>query len=90
MKRKPRSSSRKLGKLFPKLDTKPEFAWTASFGESTTGLPSIGRVPGMRHCWAALGYGGNGITYSRIAADVIRAELTGDGDPDADLYRFGR
>lgn len=82
--------SRKLGKLFPKLDTKPAFAWTASFGESTTGLPSIGRVPGMRHCWAALGYGGNGISYARIAADVIRAELTGDGDPDADLYRFGR
>jgi glycine/D-amino acid oxidase-like deaminating enzyme len=82
--------SRKLGKLFPKLDTKPDFAWTASFGESATGLPFIGRVPGMRHCWAALGYGGNGITYSRIAADVIRAELTGDGDPDADLYRFGR
>lgn len=81
--------SRKLGKLFPKLDTKPVFAWTASFGESTTSLPSIGRVPGMRHCWAALGYGGNGITYSRIAADIIRAELTGDGDPDADLYRFG-
>jgi glycine/D-amino acid oxidase-like deaminating enzyme len=81
---------RKLAKLFPALDTKPAFAWTASFGESTTSLPSIGRVPGMRHCWAALGYGGNGITYSRIAADVIRAELTGDGDPDADLYRFNR
>ena len=82
--------SRKLKKLFPALDTRPQFAWTASFGESTTSLPSIGRVPGMRNCWAALGYGGNGITYSRIAADVIRAELTGDGDPDADLYRFGR
>lgn len=80
--------SRKLGKLFPKLDTKPDFAWTASFGESATGLPSVGRVPGMRRCWAALGYGGNGITYSRIAADVIRAELTGGEDPDADLYRF--
>lgn len=82
--------SRKLEKLFPKLDTRPDFAWTASFGESATGLPTIGRVPGMRHCFAALGYGGNGITYSRIAADIIRAELTGDGDPDADLYRFGR
>jgi glycine/D-amino acid oxidase-like deaminating enzyme len=80
--------ARKLAKLFPALDTKPDFAWTASFGESTTSLPSIGRVPGMRHCWAALGYGGNGITYARIAADVIGAELTGDGDPDADLYRF--
>jgi glycine/D-amino acid oxidase-like deaminating enzyme len=90
LERKTAILSRKLGTLFPALDTKPQFAWTASFGESTTSLPSIGRVPGMRHCWAALGYGGNGITYSRIAADVICAELIGDGDPDADLYRFGR
>ena len=86
--RKAAMLSRKLGKLFPKLDAKPAFTWTASFGESATGLPTIGRVPGMRYCFAALGYGGNGITYSRIAADIIRAELTGESDPDADLYRF--
>lgn len=90
LKKKVAMLSRKLGKLFPNLDPRAAFAWTASFGESATGLPTIGRVPGMRHCWAALGYGGNGITYSRIAADVICAELTGDSDPDADLYRFGR
>ena len=42
----------------------------------------------MPHCWAALGYGGNGITYSRIAADVIAGALTGHPDVDADLYDF--
>ena len=35
----------KLGKLFPNLDTKPEFAWAGSFGTTTTGLPYIGAVP---------------------------------------------
>jgi glycine/D-amino acid oxidase-like deaminating enzyme len=44
----------------------------------------------MPNAWAALGYGGNGITYSRIAADVICGALTGRPDVDADLYDFPR
>jgi glycine/D-amino acid oxidase-like deaminating enzyme len=79
---------RKLGKLFPDLDTDAAFSWAASFGETATGLPTIGEIPGQRNCWVALGYGGNGITYSRIAAEVIRTALTGGTDPDADLYAF--
>lgn len=81
---------RKLGALFPQLDTTPDFVWAGSFGATTTGLPTIGRVPGMRNCWAALGYGGNGTTYARIAADVITGALAGRPDADADLYAFPR
>ena len=55
-----------------------EFSWAASFGGSSTGLPTIGEIPGRKNCWAALGYGGNGITYSRIAAEIIRSALTGE------------
>ncbi len=44
----------------------------------------------MPNCWAALGYGGNGTTYSRIAADVIAGALAGRPDADADLYGFAR
>jgi hypothetical protein len=36
----------------------------------------------MRHAWAVMGFGGNGITHS-----VIAAALAGRDDPDADLYR---
>lgn len=90
MDRKVEKLRRKLAKLLPDIDTTVDFAWTASFGETTTGLPTIGEIPRMRNCWAALGYGGNGITYSRIAAEVIRTTLTGGDDPDADLYAFGR
>jgi glycine/D-amino acid oxidase-like deaminating enzyme len=79
---------RKLHRLFPKLDTTVEFAWAGAFGETTTGLPIIGAVPGMPHCWVALGYGGNGTTYAAIAADVIAGAITGRPDVDADLYRF--
>jgi glycine/D-amino acid oxidase-like deaminating enzyme len=81
---------RKLAKLLPAIDTHAQFAWTGSFGKSATGLPTIGEVPAMKNCWAVLGYGGNGITYSRIAADIIRAALIGGRDASADLYQFGK
>ncbi len=88
--RKTRTLQRKLGKLLPGISTKIDFAWAGSFGQSATGLPIIGPIPRMAHCFAALGYGGNGITYSRIAADVITGALTGNPDVDADLYDFSR
>ncbi len=80
--------SRKLKRLLPRLDTTPEFAWAGAFGSTETGLPSIGAVPGMANCYAVLGFGGNGITYSRIGADIIAGALSGRPDPDADLYAF--
>ena len=85
---KTRTLRGKLGKMFPDISTKLDFAWTGSFGQSNTGLPTIGPIPGMKHCWAALGYGGNGTTYSRIAAEIITNALTGHPDVDADLYGF--
>jgi glycine/D-amino acid oxidase-like deaminating enzyme len=79
---------RKLKRLFPKLNTAIDYAWTGAFGETTTGLPIIGAVPGMPHCFIALGYGGNGTTYAVIAADIIAGAIAGRPDVDADLYRF--
>jgi glycine/D-amino acid oxidase-like deaminating enzyme len=35
----------------------------------------------MQNCWAVLGYGGNGITYSRLAAGIIRSALAGGRTP---------
>jgi glycine/D-amino acid oxidase-like deaminating enzyme len=86
--RKTRTLQRKLGQLIPGLDTTIDYAWTGTFGQSATGLPRIGQVPRLPNCWVALGYGGNGITYARIAADIIAGALTGRPDNDADLYDF--
>jgi glycine/D-amino acid oxidase-like deaminating enzyme len=88
--RKAKTLQRKLKKLLPHVDSRIEFAWCGTFGESATGLPTIGEIPRMPNCYVALGYGGNGITYARIAADVIRGALTGRPDVDADLYDFPR
>lgn len=79
---------RKLGKLLPQLSTEVDYAWTGTFGASDTGLPTLGPMPDLRNCWAVMGFGGNGITYSRIGAEIIRAGLLGKGDPDAELYAF--
>jgi glycine/D-amino acid oxidase-like deaminating enzyme len=79
---------KKLGALLPQISTEVDYAWTGTFGASATGLPTLGRMPGLPNCWAVLGFGGNGITYSRIGAEIIRAGLTGKGDPDAELYAF--
>jgi glycine/D-amino acid oxidase-like deaminating enzyme len=85
---KTRTLRRKLRRLLPGVDTTVEFAWCGSFGASSTGLPRNGRVPGRPRTWVALGYGGNGTTYSRIAADVICGAITARPDVDADLYDF--
>jgi glycine/D-amino acid oxidase-like deaminating enzyme len=86
--RKTRTLQAKLGKLMPGVSTRIDFAWAGSFGQTDTGLPIIGEIPKMPNCFAALGYGGNGITYSRIAADVITGAVTSRPDCDADLYGF--
>lgn len=34
-----------------------------------------------------MGVGGNGITYSVIASQIVAGAIRGRPDPDADLYR---
>lgn len=77
---------KKLARLCPKLDVTAEYTWAGFFGNSTTTLPSIGRIPGMANTYAVLAYGGNGTTFSRIAAEILRAEFTGKQDPDVDVF----
>lgn len=78
----------KLGKLLPDIDPTPDFVWAGSFGNTPTGMPLIGPVPDKPRVVALMGYGGNGITFSRIAAEMIRTRLAGGTDEDADLYAF--
>lgn len=80
--------SQKLSALFPGLDTTPQFTWAGSFGTTTTGLPYIGAIPRHPRIHAVMGYGGNGITYSQIASELVASALSGREDSDADLYAF--
>jgi glycine/D-amino acid oxidase-like deaminating enzyme len=87
LKRKGEIIAAKLQRLLPHVAFEPDYGWAGAFGESTTGLPSIGPVQSMDHTWAVMGFGGNGITYSVIASQIVAAEVRGERDPDADLYR---
>ena len=87
---KTKTLEKKLGKLLPMIDPTADFSWSGSFGDSKTGTPTVGPVPKMPNCYAAMGYGGNGITFSMMAAQMLRGMITGVGDPDSDLVSFGR
>lgn len=80
--------SAKLGRLFPQLDPTAVFAWAGAFGTTQTGLPLIGEIPQFGNCWGMFGFGGNGMTYCDIGADIIAAAIAGRVDPDADLFAF--
>ncbi|MBG1232330.1 NAD(P)/FAD-dependent oxidoreductase [Aestuariivirga litoralis] len=76
----------KAQKLLPEVDFTPEFAWSGCFGESPKGLPAIGPIPGLSRCYAVLGFGGNGITFSMLAAELVSRHIQGLKDPDAELF----
>jgi len=82
--------SAKLKNLFPNLDTTPDFFWTGCFGTTTTGLPYVGTLSGHPRIFAVQGYGGNGITFSQIASELVSTTIAGVDDADANLFAFGR
>ena len=86
LKRKRDTIAAKLKGLLPDLEFEVDYSWAAAFGESSDSLPSIAPVPDMDHSWVVMGLGGNGITYSVIASQVVGAALRGKTDPDEDLY----
>ena len=51
-------------------------------------MPTIGAIPGFRQCYAVMGYGGNGITFSMLAATLITAAVLGRKLPEAALFAF--
>lgn len=80
----------RAGQLFPRIPFEVDFAWTGTFGESRDGLPYIGPRPGSPRVLYALGYGGNGITFSQIAAKLIAQMCRGRTPHEAALFRFDR
>jgi len=67
----------KMKLIWPRADTRVATAWCGTFGETVDGLPLIGPVPSLPHVYGAYGYGGNGITFSYLATQVIGAMMSG-------------
>lgn len=79
-----------VDRVMPHLNFRSEFSWCGTFGVTKDGLPYIDRSPKERHSYYALGMGGNGITFSLVAAEIICGHMLGRTDADAHLFRFDR
>jgi glycine/D-amino acid oxidase-like deaminating enzyme len=76
--------------MFPGTELEVAYSWAGTFGSTKDGLAYIGQTAEWPHAYFALGYGGNGITYSVVAAEIIRDHFLGRPNPDADIFRFDR
>jgi glycine/D-amino acid oxidase-like deaminating enzyme len=78
---KARVLAQKLATLWPAANVEIEFRWSGTFDTTSDGLPLIGPVPGAKGIYAAYGYGGNGITFSFLAAQLIGDLIAGSTSP---------
>ena len=90
IRKKTRQLKNDFAKLFPEIEFIPEFSWCGTFGSTKDALPYIGTYDKTPHTYYALGFGGNGITFSVIAAEIIRDLITGRKNRDAQLFAFDR
>lgn len=81
---------RQFNKVYPDIPFIVDMAWCGTFSSTSDGLPYIGTWPGKNRMYFALGYGGNGITFSMIAAQIIANELSGKKDERAEVFAFDR
>lgn len=88
--KKSRQLCQDFNKLFPDIPFKTEFRWAGTFGETKDGLPYIGQYPKTSHSYFSLGFGGNGITFSLIAAEIITDMILGKANADATIFSFDR
>jgi glycine/D-amino acid oxidase-like deaminating enzyme len=81
---------KKFHEMFPAIELDVASRWAGTFAETKDGLAYIGQVRQMPRCYFALGFGGNGITYSVIASHILRDVLMDRENPYAHLFRFDR
>ena len=88
--RKANLLERDMRRIFPALDFRTEFSWTGTFGSTSDGLPYIGPYDKLRNSFFALGFGGNGITFSALAAEMIADIIMGRKKQVEPIFSFNR
>jgi glycine/D-amino acid oxidase-like deaminating enzyme len=76
----------KAATIVPHLQLTPEFAWAGTFAETDDSLPLIGALDPWPGVYFALGYGGNGISFSVLAAHIIRDIILNKPNPYAETF----
>ncbi|HET7239870.1 MAG TPA: FAD-dependent oxidoreductase, partial [Gemmatimonadales bacterium] len=77
-------------RLFPGIRFDVDWRWGGTFGDTEDGLPYIGTVRQFPNGYFALGYGGNGITFSWIAANLLLDRFLDRRNPDLGIFGFDR
>lgn len=77
-------------KFLPDINFIEDFRWSGTFGETKDGLPYIGAHPKFPNSYFCLGFGGNGITFSVIGADIVTDLINGKTNLLAHFFRFDR
>ncbi len=81
----------RMHRLFPDAAIVPAFSWAGTFAETSDGLPFFGPHASLGpRVQFAMAYGGNGITYSWLGAELLRARVERRGHPLARLFSFAR
>lgn len=80
----------KLDAIIPDNGFIEDFSWGGTFGSTKDGLPYIGESPEYKNALFVLGFGGNGITFSVQAMEIIVSKLKGKKHALEKYYRFGR
>jgi glycine/D-amino acid oxidase-like deaminating enzyme len=88
--RKAHELTSQFAELFPDARFEPAYAWAGTFAETADGLAYIGKPQDRARTYFALGYGGNGITFSAIAGRLIADLYVRRPNADAAVFSFDR
>jgi len=90
LEQKTEETAERVREMFPRIPFQVDFSWAGTFAETEDGLPFIGVHPDRPGVQFAMCYGGNGITYSVIAAEMIASAVNGRAHPLQKLFGFER
>lgn len=85
-----RTLEQQLHRFLPEVEAVTAFSWAGTFAETPDGLPFIGPGGDSNRIFFALGYGGNGITFGVVAANILRDLCLDRPNADARLFRLNR
>ena len=90
IKRKTQQLIHSFSQKMKNIPVRADFSWAGAFATTKDGLPYIGSIPERPNTFFALGYGGNGITFSAIAAEIISDQLMGRRNEYGKIFGFNR
>ena len=72
------------------LEVKPDFGWAGAFGSTKDALGYIGEIRQLPRTYFIMGFGGNGILYSQIGAEVVLDSIQGRKNEWKQVFGFNR